>query len=78
MKEVISKQLEITPDYTNRSLFPTDNDISNHVHLAKRALAFSKLDQENLMHFFGHMYPKRHPLVLKIFPMSKSLNKLCY
>ena len=48
MKEVISKQLEITPDYTNRSLFLTDNDISNHVHLAKRALAFSKLDQENL------------------------------
>ena len=48
VKEVISKQLEITPDYTNRSLFPTDNDISNHVHLAKRALAFSKLDQENL------------------------------
>ena len=48
VKEVISKQLEITPDYTNRSLFPTDNDISNHVYLAKRALAFSKLDQENL------------------------------
>ena len=48
MKEIISKQLKITPDYINRSLFPTDSDISNHVHMAKRALAFSKLDQENL------------------------------
>ena len=48
VKEVISKQLETTPDYTNRSLFPTDSDISNHVYLAKTALAFSKLDQDNL------------------------------
>ena len=34
------------PKNTNRSLYPTDNDIRNHVYIAKKAMEFSKLDQE--------------------------------
>jgi len=52
VKETISKQLGATPKHTDRSLYPTDNDISNHIHLTKRA--FSKLDQENLKQQLEH------------------------
>lgn len=33
---------------TDRSLYPTDNDIRNHVYLAKKSMEISKLDQEQL------------------------------
>ena len=37
-----------TPKLCDRSLYPQDSDIRNHIHLAKRAVEFSKLDQESL------------------------------
>ena len=36
------------PSQSDRSYFPTSNDISNHVYLTKKSLELSKLDQENL------------------------------
>ena len=34
------------PDPSNRAYFPLDNDLKNHIYLAKRGLQFSCLDQE--------------------------------
>ena len=39
---------DVLPSQSDRSYFPTSNDISNHVYLAKKSLELSKLDQENL------------------------------
>ena len=39
---------DILPSQSDRSYFPTNNDISNHVYLVKKSLELSKLDQENL------------------------------
>lgn len=44
----VTKQIGQMPKTTDRSLYPTDNDIRNHVHIAKKAIELSKLDQENL------------------------------
>ena len=44
----VAKEIGVTPKTTDRSLYPTDNDIRNHIHIAKRAIDLSKLDQENL------------------------------
>ncbi len=44
----VAKQIGQTLKITDRSLYPTDRDIRNHVHIAKRAMEFSKFDQENL------------------------------
>ena len=39
---------ENCPDMSNRSYFPTVEDVRNHIYLAKQGLQYSKLDQENL------------------------------
>ena len=44
----LAEKFGAPPKNTNRSLYPTDNDIRNHVYIAKKAMEFSKLDQENL------------------------------
>ena len=36
------------PDPNDRSYFPIDNDLRNHIYIAKRALQLSCLDQDNL------------------------------
>ena len=36
------------PDENDRSYFPTNNDLRNHIYMAKQALKLSCLDQENL------------------------------
>ena len=36
------------PDLNDRAYFPIENDIKNHIYMAKRALQLSCLDQENL------------------------------
>lgn len=38
----------LTPSFTDRSYYPTVNDIRNHMYKAKIALQLSKFDQENL------------------------------
>lgn len=40
--------VEMHPDENDRAYFPIDNDIKNHIYMAKRALQLSCLDQENL------------------------------
>ena len=39
---------DVLPSQSDRSYFPTSNDISNHVYLVKKSLELSKHDQENL------------------------------
>ncbi len=39
---------ESPPNPNDRAYFPIDNDLKNHVYMAKRALQLSCLDQENL------------------------------
>ena len=48
VRENVSKDLGETPHPSGRSLYPQDSDIRNHIHLTKKAVEFSKLDQENL------------------------------
>lgn len=74
VKETISKQLGATPKQTDRSLYPTDTDISNHIHLAKRALAFSKLDQENLKQHLEHWQGDSKERALFFRPYTSSDN----
>ena len=40
--------IDILPSDSDRSYYPTNTDISNHVYQAKRCSELSKLDQENL------------------------------
>ena len=47
-RNTLAKHLGIQVTPNNRALFPTDIDVRNHVATAKKALEFSKLDQENL------------------------------
>ena len=44
----LKDELGDIPKSTDRSFYPTDNDIRNHVYIAKKATEFSKLDQEQL------------------------------
>ena len=44
----LTKQVGEAPNLSDRSLYPTDSDIRNHVHIAKKSMEFSKLDQEQL------------------------------
>ena len=44
----LAEKFGAPPKNTNRSLYPTDNDIRNHVYIAKKAMEFNKLDKENL------------------------------
>ena len=44
MHELCSKA---PPDPNDRAYFPIDNDLKNHIYMAKRALQLSCLDQEN-------------------------------
>ena len=37
------------PNPNNRAYFPLDNDLRNHIYMAKRALQLSCIDQENAM-----------------------------
>ena len=39
---------ESPPNPNDRAYFPIDNDLKNHIYMAKRALQLSCLDQENL------------------------------
>lgn len=39
---------ECLPDPNDRAYFPIDNDLKNHIYMAKRALQLSCLDQHNL------------------------------
>ena len=41
-------QKECPPDPNDRSYFPIDNDLRNHIYMAKKAIQLSCLDQENL------------------------------
>ena len=44
----LSKELGYIPQPNDRAMYPTDIDIHNHIHLARRALDLSKFDQENV------------------------------
>ena len=49
LREYIRSELkENCPSYTNRSYFPTIEDIRNHIYTARLGLDFSKFDQDNL------------------------------
>ena len=49
LREYVRSELkENCPSPTNRSYFPTLEDIRNHIYTAKQGLEFSKLDQDNL------------------------------
>ena len=49
LREYVKSELkENCPKYTNRSYFPTLEDIRNHIYTAKQGLEFSKFDQDNL------------------------------
>jgi len=37
------------PNPNDRAYFPLDNDLKNHIYMAKRAIQLSRLDQENAM-----------------------------
>lgn len=39
---------EMPPDLNDRAYFPLDDDLRNHIYMAKRALQLSHLDQENV------------------------------
>ena len=47
-RNTLAKHLGIQVTPKNRALFPTYIDVRNHIATAKKALEFSKLDQENL------------------------------
>ena len=44
----LAKELGMHPEPNDRSFYPLNDDIRNHIHKAKRALDLSKLDQENM------------------------------
>ena len=50
LKLYITKELCPTdlPNRDDRAYYPTNHDLSNHIHKAKSQLQLSKLDQENL------------------------------
>ena len=49
LREYVRSELkENCPSYTNRSYFPTIEDIRNHIYTARLGLDFSKFDQDNL------------------------------
>lgn len=49
LREYVRSELkENCPSYTNRSYFPTLEDIRNHIYTARLGLDFSKFDQDNL------------------------------
>ncbi len=51
---------EAPPDPNDRAYFPTDNDLNNHIYMAKRALQLSCLDQENT-HLKIQQWKETHP-----------------
>ena len=44
----LSKELGYVPQPSDRAMYPSDTDIHNHIHLARKALDLSKFDQENV------------------------------
>lgn len=63
MHELCSKA---PPDPNDRAYFPTDNDLKNHIYMAKRALQLSCLDQENV-HLKIEQWKKTHPECTHLF-----------
>ena len=45
---VLAPQLGITLSKQNRAFFPTSTDVCNYIYIAKKALEWSKIDQENV------------------------------
>ena len=76
--EAILPYIRETPSVTNRAFYPLDSDIHNHVSLAKRALQFSRLDQDNVKQLMVLNWKLKHPSLSSFFQPYKSANNDAY
>ena len=77
---VKAEMKENSPDVSNRSYYPTLEDIRNHIYIAKQGMEYSKFDQQNLelkIKEWSKDKSSKHYLDL-IVKTRVNLNKHCF